>query len=145
MQNPFTSHSRNPSNSYCPLQISLPSSYRFWDVSGSHFKKDWLPEQTSRKRNWKLAMAAYTFHPSTSEAEIGRFLWIWGCSWFICGVPGHPKLHSKILSQKTEKHYNIAVILHKVMGFGALRRYDLWWECGDGGAHTYFLLLYHKY
>lgn len=58
---------------------------------------------------------------------------------------GHLGLYNKILSQNAEKHYNIAVILHRVMGFGALKRYDLWCECGDGGAHTYFLLLYHKY
>jgi hypothetical protein len=53
-----------------------------------------------------LGVVAHAFNPSTWEAEAGEFLssrpaWSTEC------VPGHPGLHRKTLSRKTNKQKKI--------------------------------------
>jgi hypothetical protein len=64
-------------------------------------------KQTSpcKERETSQAVVAYTFNPSTWEAEAGGFLSsrpTWSTEW----VPGQPGLHRQTLSWKTKKQTN---------------------------------------
>jgi hypothetical protein len=73
---------------------------------------EWVPGQPglcretlswkSKGKKKKPGMVAYTFNPSTGEAEAGGFLSsrpAWSTEW----VPGQPELHRETLSGKTKK------------------------------------------